>query len=354
MHADNTQKAAAQFGSGIPVISPLGNGLIHRTSKVVYHDDQPAIVLQCINQRTFPQPENIIQNYLTVYHHLEKAAEEIKIPPLAQTRDHAYFWIDADDNFWRATRFVDGSYTITAPANKNDAYEAARCFAAFTRSLATLDTDSLYIILPGFHDLQHRYNQLEAAISKAGIMRLLRATHLISGLRQRKGLVDLYRQFQHQSDYPARAMHHDCKISNILFSQATLTALCPVDLDTVMPGKFFSDLGDMVRSMVCPEDEDSTAWENIVVRKEYYHAVVTGYLDGTGDLLTEKEKAGLHAAGLLMTCMQTIRYLTDYLNNDVYYQTAYPEQNLNRAFNQFILLEQLESFLKEEYNFQHP
>ena len=89
------------------------------------------------------------------------------------------------------------------------------------------------------------------------------------------------------------------------------------------------------------------------MRKEYYHAVVTGYHDGMGNGLTEKESAGIHAAGLLMTCMQTIRYLADYLNNDVYYHTTYPEQNLNRAFNQFILLEQLELFLKEEYNYQY-
>ena len=49
--------------------------------------------------------------------------------------------------------------------------------------------------------------------------------------------------------------------------------------------------------------------------------------------------------------MQCIRFVTDFLNNDIYYQTSYPEQNLNRALNQLILLEKLEDFLQEEMGF---
>jgi hypothetical protein len=47
--------------------------------------------------------------------------------------------------------------------------------------------------------------------------------------------------------------------------------------------------------------------------------------------------------------MQSLRFLTDFLNNDVYYQTNYREQNFHRAKNQFLLLRRLEEFLNEEY-----
>lgn len=42
-----------------------------------------------------------------------------------------------------------------------------------------------------------------------------------------------------------------------------------------------------------------------------------------------------------MVYMQAIRFLTDYLNNDVYYGAKYPDQNFVRANNQFFLLEKL-------------
>jgi hypothetical protein len=345
-------KAAAQFGTGIPMPEPIGDGLIHQTYKVNFTGNGGPVVLQCINQRTFPQPENIIHNYRVVYNYLQTQPGAVKIPALVTTHHNKYFWIDEEDNFWRASIFIPDSHSLAVPSNESDAYRAARCFAELTRSLAGLDTDQLNIIIPDFHNLRSRYHQFEEAIAKAGIMRLLRSTHIISELRQRKKLVDFYGSVENENDYPTRVMHHDCKISNILFDKATNAVLCPVDLDTVMPGKFFSDIGDMIRSMACPVDENSTAWEKITILGDYYQAIITGYLDGMGNLLTEKEKSSLHYSGLVMIYMQSLRFVTDFLNNDIYYQTSYPEQNLNRALNQFILLEQLEEFLSLTYGFK--
>jgi hypothetical protein len=39
--------------------------------------------------------------------------------------------------------------------------------------------------------------------------------------------------------------------------------------------------------------------------------------------------------------MQALRFLTDYLNGDVYYGARYPLHNLMRAKHQTILLQQL-------------
>jgi hypothetical protein len=118
-----------------------------------------------------------------------------------------------------------------------------------------------------------------------------------------------------------------------------------------MPGKFISDLGDMIRSMACTVDENSTAWEQLDVRPEFYKAIISGYLAGIGNIFTEEEKKNIHYAGLILVYMQALRFIADYLNNDVYYKTTYTEQNLNRATNQLILLEKLEAFLKKEFSF---
>ena len=353
MNENVVLKAAAQFGHGIPVVEKLGNGLINRTYKVTFTDDPYPLVLQCLNQRVFTQPENVILNYRLIYDHLQHQTA-VRIPALVGSHHHKDYWIDDDDNIWKATAYIPDSYTYAVAASSEDAGAAASCFAAFINSLTGLDGSLLYIPLPDFHDLSQRYQQFEEAIAGGTIMRLLRATHVIAELRQRKKLVAYFQQLGNNPDYPIRLMHHDGKISNILFHRYTREAICPVDLDTVMPGYFFSDIGDLIRTMSCTVDENSTAWENIDIHPGYYHAIIDAYLFETGQLFTPREKAGIHYSGLLMIYMQALRFVTDFLNNDIYYQTSFPEQNLNRALNQLILLEKLEEFLKDNVLLNQP
>jgi Ser/Thr protein kinase RdoA (MazF antagonist) len=162
-------------------------------------------------------------------------------------------------------------------------------------------------------------------------------------------LVDFYESLADAKKYPVRLMHHDCKITNILFDSNTGRVICPIDLDTLMPGKFVSDLGDMIRTMACSENEESTNWEAISIRAPFYHAILKGYLEGIGPILTEDEKKNIHYSGLLLVYMQALRFLSDFLQGDKYYKTTYPDQNLNRALNQITLLEKLENFLKAAY-----
>jgi Ser/Thr protein kinase RdoA (MazF antagonist) len=123
-------------------------------------------------------------------------------------------------------------------------------------------------------------------------------------------------------------MHHDCKISNILFHRKTGAIICPVDLDTVMPGLFFSDLGDMIRTMCCTADENSTDWNNIAIHEAYYKAVMAAYRSATNGLFTAAEEDHLPYAGLFLIYMQAMRFLTDHLAGNIYYKVQYPEQNL--------------------------
>ncbi len=338
------QEAAAQFGKGEPVIEPLGNGLIHRTYKVAFTGGA-TIVLQCINQAIFKQPENIIQNYRVIQDYLKGRGNTVSIPSLIVTNDGKYFKTDEEGNLWRATAYIENTYTVSLPRSAEEVFAAAYCFAGFTTALEGLDKTALEVIIPRFHDLSYRYQQFEEAVQSAHISRLLKSTHIISEMRDRQPMADFYNKLAaDQRNYQVRIMHHDCKISNVLFDNSSNKAVCPVDLDTVMPGLYFSDIGDMIRTMACTEDENSTAWEHIDVKKDYYHAIVNGYMEGMGNNLTEIEKKHIHDAGPILAFMQCLRYVTDFLRNDIYYQTSYPEQNLNRALNQLILLEKLETF----------
>ncbi|OLE69184.1 MAG: hypothetical protein AUG74_08985 [Bacteroidetes bacterium 13_1_20CM_4_60_6] len=225
------------------------------------------------------------------------------------------------------------------------AYTTSACFGRFTRSLQGLNVSQMDVVIVDFHDLAFRYQQFEDAITRAELFKAMRATHVIAELRQRKQLVEFYQSIKNNPAYPLRLMHHDCKISNILFDLTTHEVICPIDLDTIMPGKYFSDLGDMIRTMACTEGEESRNWESIDMREEFYDAIRSGYLQGIGEMFTNQEKENIHKSGLLMIYMQALRFITDFLENDQYYNTTSPEQNLNRALNQLILLEKLEEFL---------
>lgn len=159
--------------------------------------------------------------------------------------------------------------------------------------------------------------------------------------------VSVFNHFSDEKAFPERVMHHDCKISNILFDKKSNAIICPVDLDTVMPGKFFSDLGDMIRTICCTVDENSTDWTAIAVNENFYTCITETYLDTAGKLFTPQEKAHLHYAGLVLTYMQSLRFMADYLNGNIYYKVAYKEQNLHRAKNQALLLTSLEHYLRK-------
>ena len=92
--------------------------------------------------------------------------------------------------------------------------------------------------------------------------------------------------------------------------------------------------------------------EMITIQKDFYDAILTGYQSGIGDALTQTEVEHIHHAGLIMIYMQAIRFLTDYLSNDVYYKISHSDQNFDRAANQLTLLEKLEVFLETDYGYK--
>ena len=56
------------------------------------------------------------------------------------------------------------------------------------------------------------------------------------------------------------------------------------------------------------------------------------------DELTLFEKNNFYFSGEIIIFMQSLRFITDYFNNDIYYSISYSEHNMNRAINQMELL----------------
>lgn len=319
-------------------IQAFGSGLINATWKVSYADK--SYILQRINHQVFKQPALIAQNISAIGHYLEKHYPEYFFVQPVLTTDKQDMVITPEGEYYRLQPFVANSHSYDVVNDEQLAYEAARQFGRFTRLLSGIDTNEIQVTLPDFHNLTLRYAQFEQAVKQGNAARIAEAGQDINTIRRYKYLTEIFTSIQHSPYFKIRVMHHDTKISNVLFD-ADNKGICVIDLDTVMPGYFISDFGDMMRTYLSPASEEETDFSKVKVRKEYYTAIVNGYLSEMKDELSVTEQAHLVYAGQFMVYMQAIRFLTDYFNNDVYYGAKYEQHNLLRARNQLSLLESI-------------
>jgi len=157
-------------------------------------------------------------------------------------------------------------------------------------------------------------------------------------------LPDQWLAWQAAGQLPRRIIHGDPKISNVLFDEAN-RGLCVIDLDTVMSSTLLYDFGDMARSYTNNTMEDDAQVAS-VFDPAMYQAVKQGFSYHLGGLLAPIEAENLDYAAQLVIFIQAVRFLTDYLNGDVYYATHYATQNLDRTQNQLRLLTELRCFLE--------
>ena len=242
--------------------------------------------------------------------------------------------------YFRMFPLVPGSHSKVVVATPQQAFEAATQFGRFTRLLSDFDVDTLKTTLPSFHDLSLRYQQFVYALVNGNKKRIAETSELSKTLSSFADIVTEYESIKKNNTFKKRVTHHDTKISNVLFNDAE-KAICVIDMDTVMPGWFISDVGDMMRTYVSPVSEEETDLTKIDVRDEFYHAIVDGYYNEMKYEMSKTEKRYFFYAAEFMIYMQAIRFLTDYINDDVYYKAKYEKQNFFRAVNQTHLLQKL-------------
>ena len=130
-----------------------------------------------------------------------------------------------------------------------------------------------------------------------------------------------------------------------MLDEETDSAVCVIDLDTVMPGLSLYDFGDMVRTATCTASEDEEDLSKVVMQMPFFESLAEGYLDAAHGFLTQNEVDQLAFSGWLITTEIGIRFLTDYLDGDKYFRVEKPEHNLIRARNQFALARSIHAAL---------
>lgn len=327
-------------------IERTGSGHINQTFLV--KGDQK-FILQRINNYVFRQPERIAKNirlaadYLKIHH-----PDYLFLSPV-QTQDKKEMFTDENGFPWRLFPYIDNSKTLNELKHEKEAFQAAAGFGKLTANLNNISMQGFEPTIPDFHNLSWRYRQFQEALELATDETKEIATNAIGMAGYYKFLTDEYQQLISRGHLKERIVHNDTKINNILFSDISGKALCVIDLDTLMQGYFIYDLGDLVRTCVSPVSEEESDTSKIIFRQNFYDAVIDGYLSEMNPFLSEKEKKIIPFAGMMVTYIMALRFLTDFLNGNVYYQIHYPLQNLIRATNQLKLLELLEKNLRSTH-----
>ncbi len=312
----------------------IGSGLIHQTWKLSVPGN--AYILQKLNVNVFNAPEDISNNISVVSGHMAlHHPDHLFVAPIVSLSGETM--VELEKEYYRVFPYID-SMTMDVVTAPGIAFEAASQFGMFTRNLSDLEPGKLKPILPGFHDLAWRHRQFLEAIDMAEKGRQQQSAKAIRECKDHSDILQTFSRLIADPQCRQRIMHHDTKISNVLFSPEG-KGICVVDLDTVMPGYFFSDVGDMMRTYLSPAGEEEKDLSLIHVREEHYKALVQGYLHEMKDELSLTERSNMFEAGRIMIYMQALRFLTDHLNGDIYYGAAYPMHNYYRAVNQLTLLE---------------
>lgn len=312
-----------KFGlEGTPV--PIGNGHINQTFKI------GSYILQRINHKVFRKPADIASNLEHAKQHLaEKHPDYLFIAPLKNEV--------VEGDHWRLYPFIENSFTIDEAKTVDQAFEAAKAFGRFGQFMKGCDLTRFKPTIEQFHDLELRYKQFEQALASTTGERKSIAQQTINAAINHHKLVDHYNAIIKSNTLKPGVFHNDTKINNVLFGGATNKPIAVIDLDTVMEGYFIYDLGDLVRTLVSPVSEEEDDLDKVVVRKEFYDAVISGYCSEMKDV----DESLASFAGQMMTYIMALRFLADYLRGNTYYHVTYPDQNLITARNQFRLLELL-------------
>ncbi len=324
----------------------IKQGLINTTVEAKFSDKK--YIIQKINTNVFKNPDELMSNIFSVTDYLNsKLIEDGRNPErhnlkFIRTNSGDLFYKDRQGGCWRSYVFVDDSYTLGNGCSNEEIYQAAKCFGEFQYYLRDFDGGSLYETIKDFHYTPSRYESLCNAVKKDIKGRACEAKEEIDFLLNLKEESHIVTDLLKSGELPLRVTHNDTKINNVLFDSESKKAICVIDLDTIMPGSALYDFGDGVRSSAATTAEDDPDPSKMGIDENIYSAYVKGFLDGTSGSLTKKEIELLPFSVKLLTAEVAMRFLTDYLEGDVYFKTNNPLHNLQRTRTQIQLVKDID------------
>lgn len=312
-------------------------------------------LLQKINSYVFKEPYLVMKNIELVTSHIRAKLEQYpdtnyRTLTFVRTIDgemmYTYINSDGEKEYYRVYEYIDSciSYNTFGECENPEevAYNAGKCFGFFHKLLDDFPVNLLSETIKDFHNTPKRFADLLTAIENGITNRAFEnpneIVYLISKIKEYSIIWNNLGK-----SIPIRVTHNDTKLNNILMSEATNEGIAVIDLDTIMPGSALFDIGDGIRSACSNSFEDEIDETKIFLNLDLTKAYLKGYLEEMADYLTRAEVNYIGLSIKVLTYELTLRFLTDYINNDVYFKVKYKEHNRDRFHNQFLLLRDVEA-----------
>lgn len=337
------------YEQDIEEIGPFGNGHINSTFKVVANGN--VYILQKINHYVFKNPIRLMDNMVAVTSFIKEKVERFggdssrATITILKTVKGKNLVITKEREYYRLQHCIDG--TTLDSADNETLYTVGETFGKFQNLLSDFPAYTLFEVIPDFHNTKKRYDDLVTAINVDIKSRATFIQEEINYAVSKKNYIGKIVDGLGRGEIPLRVTHNDTKLNNVLLDTETLEGVCVIDLDTIMPGSYLYDYGDALRFAASTAEEDERDLSKVKFDMDKFEAFTKGYLLQTKSKLTKREVELMAYSVELMTYECGIRFLTDYLNGDVYFKTSREEHNLDRARAQFALARDINKKLPE-------
>lgn len=341
------EQAAFHFATdGAPVTCALyGSGHINRTY-LVETDTGARYILQRLSSVAFHDIPGLMSNIIRVTKHIAaKSVRENSTLHFIPADNGEYYYIDDSGAYWRSYRFVD-AICIQLPETPDDFYQSAVAFGTFQSQLSDFPAETLTETIPNFHHTPDRYRIFREKIKEDPVGRAASVQQEIDFYLSREEDGSVLQRMRENGQLPVRVTHNDTKLNNVLLDEKTRKAVCVIDLDTVMPGLSAYDFGDSIRFGASTAVEDERNLEKVSMDLNLFRIYTEGFVSSCPSL-TKEERHALPLGAKIMTLECGMRFLTDYLDGDHYFKTAYAEHNLVRARTQMKLVADMEEKWQE-------
>ena len=352
------QEVLAAFDFGAPVVGAVRFGQGHINDTFVVHT-QPEdaccrrFILQRMSAAAFKRPDQLMENILGVTEYLGREIEsrggdrEREALRVVRPRNGEPYYTDSAGGAWRVYPFVEDTVCYQTAETAELFAASGRAFGHFQRLLQGYPAQTLHETIPRFHDTENRLANLKAALAADKLGRAAECRKELDFVLAREADCSVALQALRDGVLPLRVTHNDTKLNNVLMDKETGVGLCVIDLDTVMPGLAINDFGDSIRFGANHSAEDERDLSKVNLDVSLFETYTRAFLEGAGGTLTEAEIDYLPWGAKLMTLECGIRFLTDYLEGDVYFHTTRAGQNLDRCRTQFKLVSDMEEHWDE-------
>ncbi len=317
-------------------ICPYGEGHINLTLLVTTTEKH--YIMQRMNTHVFPDTACLMANICAVTAHLEKQGiETLHVVP---TKDGKTY-LDGEECF-RVYDFIENTVSYQSADDPAIFERSGGAFGTFQHQLSAFNAETMTETIPHFHDTPRRYARFTEVLHEDKMGRSEECKKEIDFLLSHANTLSKVTDGLADGSIPLRVTHNDTKLNNILMDAVTHEARAIIDLDTVMPGSMLYDFGDSIRfgASTAKEDEKDLSLVHFDIR--LFEAYARGFCQAVRNTITPAEQELLPYSAYLLTIECGMRFLTDYLEGDVYFATKYPGHNLVRCRTQFKLAGEME------------